>query len=93
MTEQNFQASGQTATGVAGGLSGGTSTGMPYQQPYPNVCPGCGRCHVCGHPASPSPYQVPYGPYPYWGGGTAQLNGGDPKIIAINSADVAHIQH
>lgn len=46
-----------------------------------SVCPGCGRCRHCGHPAPaiarpyPYPYPDPY-PYPWystgpiWGTGT-----------------------
>jgi hypothetical protein len=38
-----------------------------------SICPGCGRCRVCGSPPSPSPYPYrPVNPFvPYPGTGTA----------------------
>lgn len=56
---------GQSSTLVGGSVPNTAGTQFIPYIPYPNVCPSCGRCRDCGHPA-PAPYYPPQPNFGYW---------------------------
>ena len=56
-----------------------TGINLPWWT-QPNVCPGCGRCNVCGRPGNPQP-----SPMITWGNGSVELSPVEPT--GITSSD------